>query len=83
MIPQQPHQPPMLLRLPAVLERSGYSESGLYEAMARGEFPRPRKRGATAVWVESEVSDAIERQIRELPVAEPQDRRRRPSRHAA
>src|SRR5690606_34941439 len=42
--------PPMLLRLRDVLARSGYSESGLYEAMARGEFPRPRKRGATAVW---------------------------------
>jgi predicted DNA-binding transcriptional regulator AlpA len=69
--------PPMLLRLPAVLERSGYSESGLYEAMARGEFPRPRRRGGTAVWVESEVSDAIARQIRELPVAEPQATRGR------
>jgi len=75
--------PPMLLRLSAVLERSGYSESGLYEAMARGEFPRPRKRGATAVWVESEVSEAIARQIRELPVAEPQDRRKRQSRQEA
>lgn len=72
--------PPMLLRLADVLARSGYSESGLYEAMARGEFPRPRKRGATAVWVESEVSEAIARQIRELPVAEPQDRRRREKR---
>lgn len=82
MIPQTTQHPPMLLRLPAVLERSGYSESGLYEAMARGEFPRPRKRGATAVWVESEVSDAIARQIRELPVAEPQDRRRRAGRQA-
>lgn len=69
--------PPMLLRLAEVLKRSGYSESGLYEAMARGEFPRPRKRGSTAVWVESEVSEAIARQIRELPVAEPQDKRRR------
>lgn len=69
--------PPMLLRLAEVLNRSGYSESGLYEAMARGEFPRPRKRGATAVWVESEVSEAIARQIRELPVAEPQATRSR------
>lgn len=69
--------PPMLLRLRDVLARSGYSESGLYEAMARGEFPRPRKRGATAVWVEAEVSAAIARQIRELPVAEPQATRQK------
>lgn len=69
--------PPMLLRLRDVLARSGYSESGLYEAMARGEFPRPRKRGATAVWVEAEVSAAIVRQIRELPVAEPQTTRQK------
>jgi len=69
--------PPMLLRLRDVLARSGYSESGLYEAMARGEFPRPRKRGATAVWVEAEVSAAITRQIRELPVAEQQAARRK------
>ena len=69
--------PPMLLRLAEVLARSGYSESGLYEAMARGEFPRPRKRGAVAVWVEAEVSEAIARQIRDLPVAEPQSTRPR------
>lgn len=69
--------PPMLLRLRDVLARSGYSESSLYEAMARGEFPRPRKRGATAVWVEAEVSAAIARQIRELPIAEPQSTRQK------
>ena len=69
--------PPMLLRLRDVLARSGYSESGLYEAMARGEFPRPRKRGATAVWVEAEVSAAIARQIRELPIAEQQSTRQK------
>lgn len=74
--------PPMLLRLRDVLARSGYSESGLYEAMARGEFPRPRKRGATAVWVEAEVSAAIAQQIRELPVAGQQSTRQRRANHS-
>lgn len=58
------------LRLAEVKRRSGYSTSSLYEAMARGDFPRPRKRGSTSIWVESEVDAAIERDLQELPVAQ-------------
>lgn len=74
------------LRLAEVKRRSGYSTSGLYEAMARGDFPRPRKRGNTSIWVESEVDAAIAKQIKELPVASAQSkraRRRRPRVDAA
>lgn len=59
-----------LLRLDEVKRRSGYSTSGLYAAMARGDFPRPRKRGHVSLWVESEVAEAIARDIAELPVAQ-------------
>ena len=59
-----------LLRLDEVKRRSGYSTSALYRAMAAGTFPRPRKRGTQSVWVESEVQDAIDRDVRELPVAQ-------------
>jgi prophage regulatory protein len=60
-------QHPRLLKLEAVKERSGYSTSGLYLAMERGEFPRPLKRGAQSVWVEAEVDKAVALQISTLP----------------
>lgn len=56
-----------LLRLDEVKRRTGYSVSGLYEAMARGDFPRPLKRGAVSLWVESEVQAVIDADIKRLP----------------
>lgn len=56
---------PALLRRPEVQRRSGYSRSALYEAMARGEFPRPLKIGMSrsVAWVSSEVDQWIATQI--------------------
>lgn len=56
-----------LLRLAEVKRRSGYSTSGLYSAMSRGDFPRPIKRGAVSLWLESEVTAAVERDVATLP----------------
>ena len=45
-----------MLRLPAVLQRTGQSRSALYALMAAGRFPRPLRIGARAVaWLEHEV----------------------------
>ena len=47
-----------LIRLTAVLDKTGLSRSVIYEMMNRGEFPRPAKLypGARAnLWPESEV----------------------------
>lgn len=70
--------PPVFLRLEDVKRVSGYSTSGVYDAMQRGVFPRPRKRGTTSIWVAAEVMEALARDVAELPVAEAQATRKRP-----
>ena len=50
-----------ILRLPEVKARTAKSRSSIYEAIARGEFPRPIKIGARAVgWAESEITAWLE-----------------------
>ena len=60
-----------LLRLPAVLERVPTSRSSLYEAMERGEFPRPIKvLGSRAnAWLEEEVDAYIAARVAEREAA--------------
>lgn len=44
------------LRLPAVMQRVGYSKSRLYALISRGEFPQPIRIGQRAsAWLESEI----------------------------
>ena len=53
-----------LLRLRAVLERTGLSRTQLYDLKAAGKFPQPLRIGARAVaWRE----DEIEAWIRQRP----------------
>ncbi|MCE2541050.1 MAG: AlpA family transcriptional regulator [Acidobacteria bacterium] len=54
-----------LLRLPAVLEKTGLRRSVLYALMTPGEFPRPLRIGARAVaWLEDEVDEWIRKRPR-------------------
>ena len=49
-----------LLRRPAVEAITGLSRSGIYELMARGDFPRPMRIGPRAVaWRESDIQEWI------------------------
>ena len=55
-----------LLPLRAVLERTSHSRAGLYDAMTKGEFPRPIKISANRVaWPESAIADWISAKISE------------------
>jgi len=56
-----------LLRLAAVLEMTGHSESSWYRAMQDGSAPRPLKRGAVSLWPESEIAAYVQQQKRTLP----------------
>ena len=57
--------PTRVLRLPAVLERTGYSRSGLYARISAGLFPRPIALGARAsAWPEHEIDAVLAAQIR-------------------
>ena len=59
-----------LLRRPEVEKLTGLSRSSIYAAMARGEFPRPRRIGRRAVaWDES----IIERWLATRAEANPHD----------
>lgn len=59
-----PVSSPTLIRLPAVIARTGLRKSQLYAMAGRGEFPKPLKLGSHATaWVESEVRQWIEARI--------------------
>jgi prophage regulatory protein len=54
-----------VLRLPTVLERTGYSRSALYARISAGLFPRPIALGARAsAWPEHDVDRVLAAQIR-------------------
>lgn len=55
-IPTAATKPARLLRLPAVLERTGLGKSSVYTAMASKKFPTPVRLGTRGVaWRESEI----------------------------
>lgn len=50
-----------LIRLPAVIERTGFSRSWIYELINQKQFPQPIKIGSRAVaFIESEIDQWIE-----------------------
>ena len=60
-----------LLRLPAVLERTGLSRSAVYEGMANGEFPkqiRLGKRARAVAWADDQIQSWIDQRIQESRV---------------
>jgi prophage regulatory protein len=55
-----------ILRLPAVIQRTGLSRSTIYLRIAQGMFPAPVSLGARAVgWVESDIDEWITHRIAE------------------
>lgn len=54
-----------LLRRREVERRVGMRKSAIYAKIAAGLFPRPVHRGASALWVESEIEAHIEALVRE------------------
>jgi prophage regulatory protein len=50
-----------LIRLPEVMNRTGYSKAWIYRLISRGVFPEPIKIGIRArAFVESEIDEWIE-----------------------
>jgi prophage regulatory protein len=54
------------LRLPAVKARTGLSRSTIYLRVAQGRFPKPILLGGPRAvgWLESEISEWVEAQIK-------------------
>ena len=54
------------LRLPAVKKRTGFESSQIYKLIKQGQFPKQINLGPQSVaWLESEVSDWMEKRILE------------------
>lgn len=53
-----------LLRLPDVMEKTGFRKSWIYLLISRGDFPPAVKIGSRSVaWLESEVNDWIAERV--------------------
>lgn len=53
-----------ILRLPAVIARTGHPKSTIYAKIAAGEFPQSIKIGARASgWIEAEINAYVARRI--------------------
>lgn len=53
-----------LLRLPEVLDKTGFSRSWTYKLIAQGEFPKPIKTGSRSIaFIETEINEWIERRV--------------------
>ena len=54
----------VILRLPAVMARTGLSRSSVYLRVSRGLFPKQVTLGGRASgWIEAEIQEWIEQQI--------------------
>ena len=54
-----------ILRLPAVMSRTGLSRSSVYLRISQGRFPKPIALGGRAVgWIEAEIDDWLNQQIK-------------------
>tara|TARA_B100000886_G_C20257908_1_gene421595 strand:- start:328 stop:531 length:204 start_codon:yes stop_codon:yes gene_type:complete len=55
-----------ILRLPAVIRKTGLSKSTIYFKMSLDEFPRPIRLGARSVgWLEADIDHWLEARISE------------------
>ena len=54
------------LRLPKVIDRTGFSRSSIYALMARNDFPHAYPLGGRAVaWLESDIDAWIDLRLKE------------------
>jgi len=54
----------VILRLPAVKQRTGLSRSTIYLKISKGEFPESISLGSRAVgWIEKDINDWLNQRI--------------------
>lgn len=62
--------PVRILDLPAVIERTSLSRSGIYAKKAAGEFPAPIRLGPRRVgWLESAIENWLQQRIEDGRIA--------------
>lgn len=51
------------LRLPQVIEKTGYKKTEIYKKIKDGNFPKQRKDGRISYWISTEIDNWIASQI--------------------
>ncbi len=63
---QNAHEPDDIIRMPEVKQKTGLSESTIYEMIADGKFPKNIKLGPRASgWIYKEVAAWVQQRIAE------------------
>ena len=53
------------LRLPQVIDRTGYRKTAIFERIQQGDFPQPVKLGPRAIgWLDTEVEEWMRVRLR-------------------
>lgn len=47
------------LRLPQVIEKTGWKKTDIYDKIKKGEFPKQKKDGRTTYWLSTDIDDWI------------------------
>lgn len=47
------------LRLPQVIEKTGWQRPTIYKKIKNGEFPEPKKDGRTSYWLSTDIDKWI------------------------
>lgn len=58
-----------LIRIKAVMDRTGIGRTSIYKRINEGTFPAPVKIGNSSAWVESEIDEWVNKVISEREVA--------------
>ena len=60
---EQPAPQVRLMRMPEVLRLVGVSRASFWDGIRAGRYPQPRKLGACAVWVSTEIEELVQRVV--------------------
>ncbi len=61
----------VILRLPAVMSRTGLKKSTIYAGVKAKSFPQPVKLGAASGWLEHEVEAWLALRVAARPASQP------------
>lgn len=47
------------LRMPQIIEKTGWKRPTIYKKIKHGEFPKPKKDGRTSYWLATDIDEWI------------------------
>lgn len=55
------------LRLPQVMEKTGWKKTAIYKYINAGQFPKPKKDGRISYWLSTEIDEWILKRSQTAP----------------